>query len=79
MAQNLNIVVCTTTAQFPWSNGLNERHNGVLEEMVMKTLEDAQCNFEVALSWAVNAKNTIHMAIALTNWFFEKILTCLPF
>ena len=60
MAQNLNIVVHTTAAQSPWSNGLNERHNGVLGEMVMKTLEDARCNFEVALSWAVNAKNTLH-------------------
>ena len=53
MAQNLNIVVRTTAAQFPWSNGLNERHNGVLGE-------NAQWNFEVALSWAVNAKNTLH-------------------
>ena len=60
MAQNLNIVVRTTAAQSPWSNGLNERHYGVLGEMVMKTLEDARCNFEVALSWAVNAKNTRH-------------------
>ncbi len=50
MAQNLNIVARTTTAQSPWSNGLNERHSGVLGEMVMKTLEDARCNFEVALS-----------------------------
>ena len=32
MAQNLNIVVCTTTAESPWSNGLNERHNGILEK-----------------------------------------------
>ena len=28
--------------------------------MVKKTLEDAGCNFEVALSWAVSAKNTLH-------------------
>ena len=53
MAQNLNIVVRTTAAQSPWSNG-------VLGEMVMKTLEDARCNFEVALSWAINAKNKLH-------------------
>ena len=26
MAQNMNIVVQTTAAQSPWSNGLNERH-----------------------------------------------------
>ena len=28
--------------------------------MVEKTLEDAGCIFEVTLSWAVNAKNTLH-------------------
>ena len=28
--------------------------------MVKKTLEDAECNFEVAQSWAVNAKNAFH-------------------
>ena len=28
MAQNLNFVVHTTPAESPWSNGLNERHNG---------------------------------------------------
>ena len=40
MAQNLNIVVRTTAAESPWSNALNERHNGILGEMVKKTLED---------------------------------------
>ena len=60
MAQNLTILVHTTAAQSPWNNGLNERHNGILGEMVKKTLEDAGCNFEVELSWADNAKNTFH-------------------
>ena len=62
MAENLNIIVRTTAAQSPWSNGLNERHNGVLGEMVQKTLEDVKCNFEVALAWAVSAKNALHNA-----------------
>ena len=60
MAQQLNIVVRTTAAESPWSNGLNERHNGILGEMVKKTLEDTGCDFEVALFWAVSAKNTLH-------------------
>ena len=59
IAQILNIE-CTTTAQSPWSIELNERHNGVQGEMVKNTLENARCKFEVALSWAVNAKNTLH-------------------
>ena len=60
MAQNLNIVVRTTAAESPWSNGLNERHNGILGEMVKKTLEDTHCSFEIALAWAIRAKNTLH-------------------
>ena len=62
MAQNLNIIVRSTAAQSPWSQGLNDRHNGVLGEMVTKTLEDTKCNFDVALAWAVSAKNTLHNA-----------------
>ena len=60
MAQNLNIVVRTTAAQSPWSNGLNERHNAILAESVKKTIEDAKCNFDIALAWAVSAKNALH-------------------
>lgn len=62
MAQNLNIVVRTTAAESPWSNGLNERHNGILGEMVKKTVEDTNCSFEIALAWAISAKNTLHSA-----------------
>ena len=60
MAQNLNIIVRTTAAQSPWSNGLNERHNGLLGESVKKTLEDVKCDFDIALAMAVSAKNTLH-------------------
>ena len=58
MAQNLNIIVHITPAESPWSNGLNEWHNGILGEMV-KTLEDTHCSFEIALAWAISAKNTL--------------------
>ena len=61
MAQNINSVVRTTAAFSPWSNGLNERHNALLGDMVVKTMEDAQCGLEMAVPWAVAAKN------ALTN------------
>ena len=60
MAQNLNIVVRTTAAESPQSNGLNEQHNGILGEIVKKTLEDTHCSFEIALAWAISAKNTLH-------------------
>ena len=59
MAQNLNSVLRTTAAYSPWSNGLVERHNAILGEMVVKTLEDVQCSLDIAVSWAVSAKNTL--------------------
>ena len=60
MAQNLNIVVHTTAAESQWSNGLNERHNGILGEMVKKTIEDTHSSFEGALAWAISTKNILH-------------------
>ena len=60
IAQNLNIIVHTTPAESPWSNGLNKWHNGILGEMVKKTQEDTQCSFKIALAWAISAKNTLH-------------------
>jgi transposase InsO family protein len=59
MAQNMNIIVHTTAAESPWSNGLNERHNAILGEMVKKTKEDAGCSMDQAIGWAVCAKNAL--------------------
>ena len=38
---------------------MNERHNGLLGEMIYKTMEDANCSLDVAVSWAVCAKNSL--------------------
>ena len=59
MCQNLNVVVMTTAAQSPWSNGVVERHNGILGEMVTKTMCDSKYPFETVLGWAVSAKNAL--------------------
>lgn len=59
MGEKLNTRITTTAAESPWSNGINERHNGLLGEMVMKTMEDTGCTLDVALSWAVCAKNSL--------------------
>ena len=48
-----------TGAESPWSNGVCERYNGVIEECVIKTLEDTKCSFDVTVAWAVSAKNTL--------------------
>ena len=50
MAQSFNIVVKNTPAQSPLSNGLNDRHNALLGDMVMKVIEDNHSCVEVALA-----------------------------
>ena len=57
MCQQFNIKVKTTPSKSPWSNGLCERHNQTLTSMLLKIKEDMKCNYEIALSWAVCAKN----------------------
>ena len=59
MCNNLNIKFKTTAAEAPWSNGLVERHNGMIGEAVSKILEDINCSIEIALCWACNAKNSL--------------------
>jgi len=59
MAEKLNTKITTTAAESPWSNGINERHNGILGEMVLKTMEDTHCSIETALMWSVTAKNAL--------------------
>ena len=59
MGEAYNIRVRTTAAESPWSNGLVERYNGILGEMVNKIMEDTNCSLTVAIAWANCAKNTM--------------------
>lgn len=59
MAENFNIEVKTTAAYSPWSNGLLERHNQTLTDTLLKLKEDNNCDWEIALSWALMAKNAL--------------------
>ena len=59
MCQNLNINMKTTAAFAPWSNGMVERHNALLAEMIEKIKEDTGCSSEIAICWATNAKNSM--------------------
>ena len=60
MAELLGTCVITTAAYSPWSNGIVERHNAVLENMVLKLTDDSKCSVANALVWAVTAKNASH-------------------
>ena len=59
MAEKFNIFIMTTAAQAPFQNGTNEKYNGVIGEIVKKVLADTKCTLDVALSWAVAAKNSL--------------------
>ena len=59
MCTNLNINMKTTAAFAPWSNGMVERHNALIAEMVEKIQQETGCSTEIALCWAANAKNSM--------------------
>ena len=59
LCENVNIHICTMAAEPPWSNGLVERHNAILEYTVAKTIDDVKCDLELALSLATAAKNSL--------------------
>ena len=59
LCENVNICILTTAVESPWTNGLIERHNVIVGYSVTKTMEDAGCDLELALSWAVAAKNSL--------------------
>lgn len=60
MAEKFNIEVKTTAAYSPWSNGLLERHNQTLTDILMKVKNDNRCDWKTALDWALMAKNSMH-------------------
>ena len=59
MNEKLNVETRTTAGESPFSNDVVERHNKVLFEAFSKTLEDVSCEPEVALAWALSAKNAL--------------------
>lgn len=55
-----NISVVTTPAKSPWSNGVCERHNQILTNIMLKIKDDVKsCNWHTALAWALSAKNSL--------------------
>ena len=60
-AQNNDIIVKTTAAFSPWSNGVVERHNAVLTDMLEKLLADESVSLskDIVLQHAVFAKNSL--------------------
>ena len=60
LCENFNINIKTTAAESPWSNGLIERHNSVLGNIVSKMMSEEQgYSLNTAVAWAVSAKNSL--------------------
>ena len=58
MCEDLGVKVRKTAADSPFSNGLCERHNGLIAEIYDKIIEDVNCSPKIALAWATNSKNS---------------------
>ena len=47
MSDHLNIFIRSTAGEFPWSNGITERHNAILGNMINKLLLDKSNNYPI--------------------------------
>ena len=59
VGEKFGIAIKTTAAYSPWSNGMIERHNLTLANMLDKVLSDTSCSINTALAWCINAKNSL--------------------
>ena len=60
MADYLQVKHTATAAFTPNANGLNERNHCIVDTMLEKMLlTDPALKPEIALMWAINAKNTL--------------------
>ena len=54
-----NILHKDTASEAPFQNGICERHNDLIGHMTQKVMEDVKCKIEIALMWAIHAKNSL--------------------
>ena len=59
LASKLEITLHSSPAESPWCNGVVERHNGILANMIMSTMKESRVSLEIACSWAASAKNSL--------------------
>ena len=49
--------VKTAAAEARWSNGICERHNVIITDIILKVRNDTNCDWETALAWPMSGKN----------------------
>ena len=62
LSDQLNVFIRTTPEESPWINGITERHNSILGNIINKLLIDNSNNYsvDVIVAWFVSAKNALH-------------------
>ena len=75
MCETMNITVKVPAAESQFFNGLVERHNMIIANMLDKILENQQLDLDIALSWCLNTKNALANIIGSHHfiWYFVKI------
>ena len=87
IAELLDCKFTTTAAFSPWSDGIVERHNSVIQSMILKIVHETNCSVENALVWAVSAKNSLHNNLGYSpnqlvfgrNQNLPSVLTAKPY
>ena len=59
MSEQLNINIKTTAAESPWSNGIAEKQNGVIGNIMEKVMSNVVSSFEITLAWCISAKYSL--------------------
>ena len=59
LGETFNFTVKTTAGYSPWSNGIVERANAVITNMLLKLHSEQGISYELALPWALMAKNSL--------------------
>ena len=75
MCETMNITVKVPAAESQFFNGLVERHNMIIANMLDKILENQQLDLDIALSWCLNTKNALANIIGSHHfiWYLVKI------
>ena len=63
MYKAMNITIKVTAAGSTFSNGLVERHNMIIANMLDKILDNQQRNLGIALLWCLIAKKPISVGL----------------
>ena len=53
-SESFNTKISTKHAESPWCNGICERHNAILTEILLKVKDDINCQWDTTLACALD-------------------------